>query len=118
MSPLRFVFYLDPELAAIAAVPLDGGVVLVRRSIDRGYGLWVVPGGFVDVGEPVEAAVVRETLEAARLMVRWSASSMSILTGTAPPWWWLTSPNIWEANWPPEMNPAGRVFAPAEIPWD
>ena len=65
-----FVFYLDPKLATIAVVPLEGGVVMVRRSIDPGYGLWVVPGGFVDVGEPVEEAVVRETLEEARLAVR------------------------------------------------
>ena len=69
-SRCGFVFYLDPKLAAIAVVPLDGGVVMVRRSIDPGYGLWVVPGGFVDVGERVEEAVVRETLEEARLAVR------------------------------------------------
>ena len=65
-----FVFYIDPKLAAIALVPMDDGVVMVRRSIDPGYGLWVVPGGFVDVGEPVEEAVVRETREEAHLSVR------------------------------------------------
>lgn len=65
-----FVFYIDPKLATIAVVPMDGGVVMVRRSIDPGYGLWVVPGGFVDAGEPVEEAVVRETLEEAHLQVR------------------------------------------------
>lgn len=65
-----FVFYIDPKLAAIAVVPLDGGVVMVRRAIDPGYGLWVVPGGFVDVGELVEEAVVRETLEETHLSVR------------------------------------------------
>ena len=66
-SRCGFVFYLDPKLAAIAVVPLDGGVVMVRRAIDPGYGLWVVPGGFVDVGEMVEDAVVRETLEEVHL---------------------------------------------------
>jgi ADP-ribose pyrophosphatase YjhB (NUDIX family) len=65
-----FVFYIDPKLAAIALVPLDGGLVLVRRAIDPGYGLWVVPGGFVDAGEPVEEAVVRETLEETHLTIR------------------------------------------------
>ena len=65
-----FVFYLDPKLAAIALVPLKGGLVMVRRSIEPGYGLWVVPGGFVDLGEPVEEALVRETLEETRLLVR------------------------------------------------
>ncbi len=65
-----FVFYLDPKLAAIALIPLNGGLVLVRRGINPGYGLWVVPGGFVDVGEPVEETVVRETLEETHLVVR------------------------------------------------
>jgi ADP-ribose pyrophosphatase YjhB (NUDIX family) len=65
-----FVFYIDPKLAAIAVVPMDGGVVMVRRSINPGYGLWVVPGGFVDVGEIVEDAVVRETLEETHLQVQ------------------------------------------------
>ena len=46
-----FVFYIDPKLTVIALVPYRGGLVMVRRSIEPGYGLWVVPGGFVDVGE-------------------------------------------------------------------
>lgn len=65
-----FVFYLDPKLAAIAIVPLDGGVVLGRRGIDPAYGLWVAPGGFVDVGERVEEAVVREVREEVLLQVQ------------------------------------------------
>jgi ADP-ribose pyrophosphatase YjhB (NUDIX family) len=65
-----FVFYLDPKLAVIALVPYQGGLVMVRRSIEPGYGFWVLPGGFVDVGERVEEAVVRETREEAGLTVR------------------------------------------------
>jgi 8-oxo-dGTP diphosphatase len=65
-----FVFYIDPKLAVLALVPYQGGLVMVRRAIEPGYGLWVAPGGFVDVGERVEDAVVRETLEEANLQVR------------------------------------------------
>lgn len=65
-----FVFYIDPKLAVLALVPYRGGLVMVRRAIEPGYGLWVAPGGFVDVGERVEDAVVRETLEEANLRVR------------------------------------------------
>ena len=65
-----FVFYLDPKLSVIAVIPLAGGVVMVRRAIAPGYGLWVVPGGFVDLGEVVEEAVVRETQEETNLTVR------------------------------------------------
>jgi 8-oxo-dGTP diphosphatase len=65
-----FVFYIDPKLAVISLVPLEGGVVMVRRAINPGYGLWVLPGGFVDVGEPLEEAVVRETREETYLQVQ------------------------------------------------
>src|SRR3974377_1298217 len=58
-----FIFYLDPKLAAIAIIPWENGLVLARRAIMPGYGLWVAPGGFVDVGETVEEAVVREVEE-------------------------------------------------------
>ncbi len=65
-----FIFYLDPKLSVIAVIPMDGGVVMVRRAINPGYGLWVVPGGFVDLGEVVEDALVRETQEETYLTVR------------------------------------------------
>ena len=65
-----FVFYLDPKLSVIAVIPMERGVVMVRRAINPGYGLWVVPGGFVDMGEVVEEAVVRETQEETFLTVR------------------------------------------------
>jgi 8-oxo-dGTP diphosphatase len=65
-----FVFYIDPKLAVIGVVPLNDGVVMVRRAIQPGYGLWVVPGGFVDAGEPVEEALVREIQEETYLTVK------------------------------------------------
>ncbi len=64
------IFYLGPKLSVIAVIPIDAGVVMVRRSIKPGYGLWVLPGGFVDPGEVVEEVVVRETQEETCLIVR------------------------------------------------
>jgi 8-oxo-dGTP diphosphatase len=58
-----FVFYLGPKLVAVAIVELDGGMVLIQRAIEPGYGLWTFPGGFVERGEVAEAAAARETLE-------------------------------------------------------
>ncbi len=54
---------MDPKLAASTICPLDGGIVLVRRGIEPAYGKWVIPGGYVDRGEAVAAAAIRETLE-------------------------------------------------------
>ena len=48
---------------------VDGGIVLLRRSIEPAVGKWVFPGGFVDRGETVAAAAVRETLEEVNLKV-------------------------------------------------
>ena len=114
-----FVFYIDPKLAVIAIVPLNGGVVMVRRGIEPGYGLWVVPGGFVDVGEPVEEAVVRETLEETHLLVRVERllnlySYRDSATVVAA---YLTQYQRGNLAAGDESLEA-RVFVPAEIPWD
>jgi len=58
-----FVFYLGPKLVAGAIFELDGGIVLVQRDIEPGYGKWTFPGGFVERGERAEAAAEREVLE-------------------------------------------------------
>lgn len=42
---------------------------MLKRAIPPGVGLWVIPGGFVDVGETVREAAKRETFEEAGLQV-------------------------------------------------
>jgi ADP-ribose pyrophosphatase YjhB (NUDIX family) len=64
-----FVLYLGPKLVAGAIVELDGGIVLIQRAIEPGYGLWTFPGGFVERGEVAEVAAARETLEETGLEV-------------------------------------------------
>ena len=66
-----FVFYIDPKIAVGTIVATErGGLVLVRRAIEPGYGLWVFPGGYVDRGEPLTDAAVREAREECGLDVR------------------------------------------------
>jgi ADP-ribose pyrophosphatase YjhB (NUDIX family) len=64
-----FVFYLDPKVAACTIFLVDGGIVLLRRSIEPALGKWVFPGGFVDRGETLPAAAIRETFEEVNLRV-------------------------------------------------
>jgi 8-oxo-dGTP diphosphatase len=66
-----FILYLDPKVAVGTVITAaDERVVLVRRAIEPGYGLWVFPGGYVDRGEEVTVAAVREAREEAGLDVR------------------------------------------------
>lgn len=66
-----FVFYLDPKIAVGAIIRTAvGRVVLVRRAIEPGYGKWVFPGGYVDRGEPLTRAAIREAREECGLDIR------------------------------------------------
>jgi len=64
-----FVFYLNPKVVGATLPERDGSVLLTRRAINPGRGLWTFPGGFVDFGESVTDAAVRETLEETGLEV-------------------------------------------------
>ena len=66
-----FVFYLDPKVAVGTIIRDEQNrVVLVKRAIEPGYGKWVFPGGYVDRGEEVEVAAIREAREEAGVDVR------------------------------------------------
>ena len=65
------IVYLDPKVAVGTIIRNAAGeIALVRRSIEPGYGKWVFPGGYVDRGEELHAAAVREALEEANLRIR------------------------------------------------
>lgn len=60
--------YFNPKPVA-CAIPrdADGRVILLRRGTHPGHGLWTFPGGFVDLGESVEQAAIREAQEELRI---------------------------------------------------
>jgi ADP-ribose pyrophosphatase YjhB (NUDIX family) len=114
----QFVFFLDPKIAAGAIFTLDGGVVMVRRGIEPSYGKWVFPGGYVDRGETVRSAAIRETKEEANLEVRilslldvysYAKSSVIVVVYTAE----IVGGKLMAGDEALEA----RAFNPEAIPW-
>jgi ADP-ribose pyrophosphatase YjhB (NUDIX family) len=58
-----FILWHDPKVATAVVVEMDGGIVLGRRAIEPGYGLWCLPGGFVNDDEDPAVAAARECME-------------------------------------------------------
>lgn len=59
-----WVHYFAPQVAAVAIVTRGPGeFLLVQRGENPGKGQWGLPGGFVELGETVETALLREVLE-------------------------------------------------------
>lgn len=65
-----YIAYVNPRLV-VTTLPVTehGELLLLRRGIEPGYGLWAQPGGFLEIDETVNEGAVRETLEETGLIV-------------------------------------------------
>ncbi|HYB44737.1 MAG TPA: NUDIX hydrolase [Candidatus Methylomirabilis sp.] len=68
-SGCGFIYYLGQKVVAGIIAAADGHVLLTRRAIHPAHGKWTFPGGYVEWGEPVESAAIRETYEETGLTV-------------------------------------------------
>jgi ADP-ribose pyrophosphatase YjhB (NUDIX family) len=117
--PNGHITYVNPRLVTTALpVTESGELVLIRRGLEPGRGLWAQPGGFLEVDETPTEGAIRETLEETGLVIapseivglyaRLEAAVVVLvyearLVGGAM----RTSPEALDV----------RAFAPEEIPW-
>jgi ADP-ribose pyrophosphatase YjhB (NUDIX family) len=67
-------------------IPVDDGVLCVRRAIPPGVGSLAFPGGFVDVGESWQQAAAREAFEEAGVVIDpRSVKTMAVLSAPERP---------------------------------
>jgi len=115
-----FVFYLDPKIAVGTIITTARGrIVLVRRAIDPGYGKWVFPGGYVDRGEPLTTAAIREAREECGLEVRLDGLvNIYSYAGRAPVIVVYAGTALQGTLAPDEESLEVKEFDPDTIPWD
>lgn len=53
----------NPTPVAVALLPVDDGLLLIRRTIEPARGRLALPGGYVDLGESWQRACARELAE-------------------------------------------------------
>jgi ADP-ribose pyrophosphatase YjhB (NUDIX family) len=61
--------FVNPLPVVVMLVPVDDGLLLIRRGIEPGKGKWAFPGGFVDLGETWQEAGAREVFEETHLEI-------------------------------------------------
>ena len=115
-----FIFYLDPKLAVGTVISDDRNrIVLVKRAIEPGYGKWVFPGGYVDRGEEVRLAAVREAREETGLDVRIDRLlNIYSYTGRTPVIVVYAATMIGGSLGCDDEGLEVKFFEPKAIPWD
>ena len=97
----------------------DEQLVLVRRAIEPGYGLWVFPGGYVDRGEEIMSAAIREAREESGLDVRIDALvNIYSYGGRSPIIIVYAATALGGELCADEECLEANLFRPDEIPWN
>lgn len=112
------VHYENPLVVVGCVAECAGSILLCRRAIEPRRGFWTVPAGFMEIGETLGEAALRETWEEAEARVELGSLFAVVdvvharqvhvfFRGT------LAEP-VFGAG---EETLESRLFAPAELPW-
>lgn len=113
------VHYQNPRVVAGCIAEWDGRVLLCRRSIEPRAGLWNLPAGFMEVGETVAEAAVRETGEEANARVEllglYSVMNLPHISQV----YFMFRAHLRDLDFSAgHETEEARLFEPAEIPWE
>jgi ADP-ribose pyrophosphatase YjhB (NUDIX family) len=114
-----FVFFVDPKVVVGTIATLNGRIILQRRAIAPAPGKWALPGGYVDRGERLEEAAVRETLEEVNVEVTIDRL-LNAYSYRGTPYILVVYEATVRGGTPRPGHEVLEVatFTPAEIPWN
>ncbi len=112
------IHYENPRVVVGCVPAHEGSILLCRRAIEPRRGFWTVPAGFMELGETLAEAAIRETWEEAEARVDLGpmfaivdvvhARQVHVFFRAS-----LAEP-VFGAG---EETIESRLFDPAELPW-
>lgn len=60
-----FIDYRNPRIIVASVVSKNEQILLCKRAIEPRKGFWTIPAGFMELGESIEEAAIREAKEEA-----------------------------------------------------
>ena len=113
------IHYRNPRLVVGALPVWEDRVLLCRRAIEPRHGKWTLPAGFMENGETVAAAAVRETLEEACARIELGAMYTLISVQHVNQVHVIYRSQLLDLAFAPGAETLElRLFREDEIPWD
>ena len=112
------VHYVNPKLVVGCVPEFAGQILLCRRAIEPRLGFWTVPAGFMEIGETLADAAIRETWEEALARVDLGALFSVVDVVQAGQVHVFFAARLLQPDFGPGTESLEvRLFHPPEIPW-
>ena len=113
------IHYQNPKMVIGSIPEWEDKILLCRRAIEPRYGLWTIPGGFMENGESTTEAAIRETLEEANARIAigdlYSMYSLPNINQVHL----IFRARLLDTDFAPGRESLEvRLFTETEIPWD
>ena len=112
------VHYVNPKLVVGCVPELEGQILLCRRAIEPRLGFWTLPAGFMELGETLGEAAIRETWEEALARVELGPLFSVVDVVHAGQVHVFFKARLLQPDFGPGAESLEtRLFRPEEIPW-
>jgi ADP-ribose pyrophosphatase YjhB (NUDIX family) len=120
-SACEYIHYQNPRVLVSCLVEWKGSILLCKRARAPADGRWTPPAGFMEMGETLEQAAVRETREETGIELDASALDLHIVSSV--PWMGEVYVGFRATVFDPQIRIGpesidARFFEEKEIPWE
>jgi ADP-ribose pyrophosphatase YjhB (NUDIX family) len=114
-----YVHYVNPKMVVGCVVEHEGRILLCKRSIEPRYGRWTVPAGYLESGETVAEAAMREVNEEACARVELIEPYILLNLTFVDQIYFMYRAHLLDGRFAAGHETLeARLFGEDEIPWD